>query len=136
MSELIEYLKTTYDYILLDCPPVGIVTDGMQPMLIADYPIYVFKANHSKRMFVQNIDRLINENGIKKLAIVLNAVESQYSGYSYGKGSSGSGYGYGYGYAYGYGYGYYDEDHLMPVKKKFFLDRVSDFIMKIISHKS
>jgi capsular exopolysaccharide synthesis family protein len=136
MTELIEYLKQTYDYILLDCPPVGIVTDGMQPMLIADYPLYIFKASHSKRMFVQNIDRLINESGIKKLAIVLNAVESQYSGYSYGKGAYSSGYGYGYGYAYGYGYGYYDEDHLMPQKKKFFLDKVSDFIMKYIFRQS
>jgi tyrosine-protein kinase Etk/Wzc len=140
MRELIEYLKTVYDYILIDCPPVGIVTDGMQPMLIADYPIYVFKASHSKRAFIQNVDRLINESGIKKLAIVLNAVESQYSGYSYGKGSYGSkygyGYGYGYGYAYGYGYGYYDEDHLMPVKKKFILDRFTDFIMKKIFRQS
>ena len=87
-------------------------------------------------MFVQNIDRLINDSGIKKLSIVLNAVESQYSGYSYGKGAYNSGYGYGYGYAYGYGYGYYDEDHLMPKKKKFFLDRVSDFIMKYIFRQS
>jgi capsular exopolysaccharide synthesis family protein len=136
MPELIEQLKQTYDYILLDCPPVGIVTDGMQPMLIADYPLYVFKASHSKRMFVQNIDRLMNESGIKKLAIVLNAVEAQYSGYSYGKGAYSSGYGYGYGYAYGYGYGYYDEDHLMPQKKKFFLDKVSDFVMKYIFRQS
>jgi tyrosine-protein kinase Etk/Wzc len=140
MPDLLEYLKTKYDYILIDNPPIGIVTDGMRSMLLADYPIYVFKANHSKRIFVQNVDRLIAESNIKRLAIILNAVESQYSGYSYGKGSYGStygyGYGYGYGYAYGYGYGYYDEDHLMPVKKKFFLDRISDFILKKIFRRS
>jgi Mrp family chromosome partitioning ATPase len=137
MPDLVNYLKTKYDYILIDNPPIGLVTDGMRSMLLADYPIYVFKANHSKRIFVQNVDRLRTESNLKKLAVVLNAVESQYSGYSYGKGSSyGPGYGYGYGYAYGYGYGYYDEDHLMPVKKKFFLDRISDFILKKIFRKS
>lgn len=137
MPDLVDYLKTKYDYILIDNPPIGIVTDGMKSLLLADYPIYIFKANHSKRVFVQNVDRLISDSRLKKLAIVLNSVEPQYSGYSYGKSAGyGAGYGYGYGYAYGYGYGYYDEDHLMPVKKKFFLDRFSDFIMKKIFRKS
>lgn len=137
MEEMLEYLKANYDYVIIDNPPIGLVTDGMRNMLLADYPIYVFKANLSKRIFVQNVDRLMKETGIKNLAIVLNAVEPQYSGYNYGRGYSygpgyGSGYGYGYGYAYGYGYGYYDDDHLHPQKKKFILDRISDFIWKKI----
>ena len=133
MPELIDYLKTKYEFILIDNPPIGIVTDGMRSLLLADYPIYIFKANHSKRNFVQNIDRLVTESNLKNLSIILNAVESQYSGYyansksSYGPGYN-YGYGYGYGYAYGYGYGYYDGDHLKPLKKKFFLDRLSDII--------
>ena len=140
MLDMVDYLKTKYDVIVIDNPPIGIVTDGMRSMQLADYPIYIFKANHSKRIFVQNVDRLKEESNLKRLSIILNAVDSQYSGYSYGKRSSygksyGYGYGYGYGYAYGYGYGYYDEDHLMPVKKKFFLDRVSDFIFKYIFRK-
>ena len=140
MIDMVDYLKTKYDVIVIDNPPIGIVTDGMRSMQLADYPIYIFKANHSKRIFVQNVDRLIAESNLKKLAIILNAVDQQHSGYSYGKGSSygksyGYGYGYGYGYAYGYGYGYYDEDHLMPVKKKFILDRISDFIFKYIFKK-
>lgn len=141
MEQMLDYLKSNYDYVLIDNPPIGLVTDGMRNMLLADYPIYVFKANHSKRIFVQNVDRLIKESGLKKLAIVLNAVEPQYSGYNYGKGLSygpgyGSGYGYGYGYAYGYGYGYYDDDHLHPQKKKFWLDRISDFVLKKILRRS
>lgn len=135
MEQMLDYLKSNYDYVLIDNPPIGLVTDGMRNMLLADYPIYVFKANLSKRIFVQNVDRLINESGIKNLAIVLNAVEPQYSGYNYGRGYSygpGYGSGYGYGYAYGYGYGYYDDDHLHPQRKKFILDRISDFIWKKI----
>ena len=56
MDEMMEYLKTRYDYVIADNPPVGIVTDGMKSILMSDYPIYVLKANYSKRVFIQNIN--------------------------------------------------------------------------------
>jgi capsular exopolysaccharide synthesis family protein len=127
MTELLDYLKTKYDYILIDNAPIGIVTDGMRSLLLADYPIYVFKPNYSKRMFVQNVNRLIMESNVKKLSVVLNSVEAQYSSYAYGKG-----YSYGKSYGYGYGYGYYDKDLQNPVREKFFLKKSSDFIMRKI----
>lgn len=114
MDQMLDYLKTKYDYVIVDNPPVGIVTDGMKSTLMADYPIYLFKANYSKRMFIQNVNRLITESKIRNLAVVLNAVDKEYSSYGYDKGYS---YGYYYG-GYSAGYGYYDEDHV-KVKKSF-----------------
>jgi tyrosine-protein kinase Etk/Wzc len=108
MDEMMEYLKSKYDYIIVDNPPVGIVTDGMKSILMSDYPIYIFKANYSKRMFIQNVNRMISENHVKKLSIVLNSVDKEYSSYGYDKGYS---YGYYYGGGYGAGYGYYDDQH-------------------------
>jgi hypothetical protein len=69
---------------------------------LAEYPIYIFKANYSKRVFIQNVNRLVSESNISKLSIVLNAVDREYSSYGYDKG-------YAYGYYGGYGYGYYEE---------------------------
>lgn len=112
MNEMIDYLKTKYDYVIIDNPPVGIVTDGMKSVLMADYPIYIFKANYSKRMFIQNVNRLVAESSISRLSIVLNAVDREYSSYGYDKG-------YAYGYYGGYGYGYYDEPEVKPGKKTF-----------------
>ncbi|NND94997.1 MAG: polysaccharide biosynthesis tyrosine autokinase, partial [Flavobacteriales bacterium] len=111
MDEIILEAKEKYDMVVIDNPPVGLVTDGIASIKIADYPIYIFRADYSKKHFVQNVDRLINENGIKKLAVVLNNVDIERNKYgSY----YGYGYGYGYGYAYGGGYGYnsgyYDQD--------------------------
>lgn len=103
MDQMIDYLKSKYDYVIIDNPPVGIVTDGMKSVLMADYPIYLLKANFSKRIFIQNINRLISESNIRRLSIVLNAVDQEYSSYGYDKG-------YAYGYYGGYGYGYYDEE--------------------------
>jgi capsular exopolysaccharide synthesis family protein len=112
MDEMMEYLKTRYDYVIADNPPVGIVTDGMKSILMSDYPIYVLKANYSKRVFIQNINRMISENHVGKLSVVLNAVDKEYSSYGYDKGFS---YGYYYG-GYGAGHGYYDDQHAMERK--------------------
>ncbi|MEZ5173528.1 MAG: hypothetical protein R2850_08475 [Bacteroidia bacterium] len=35
--------KQTYDVIVIDNPPVGIVTDGIRVIKLADYPVYVFR---------------------------------------------------------------------------------------------
>ncbi len=119
MNELIESLKTQYDFIVLDTPPVGLVTDGVALIQRADYPIYIFRSEYSKRNFVQNLDRLHNENGIKHVSVVLNGVDIDRKTYGYNYS-----YGYGYGYGYGQGYGYY-EDRVVHQKKKSFFSKLS-----------
>jgi tyrosine-protein kinase Etk/Wzc len=105
MVEILDQLKERYDVVVADNPPIGLVTDGIRIIKIADFPIYVFRENYSKRNFVQNVRKLISDNNITNLNIVLNAVDIKKSGYGY----SGV-YDYDYGYGYGYGFGYYDED--------------------------
>lgn len=101
IDNILEELRKEYDVVIVDNPPIGLVTDGISLIQKADYPIYIFRANYSKRNFVQNVDRLLNENKIKKLSVILNSVEQT---------NGSTGYGYGYGYGYGGGYNYYDED--------------------------
>ena len=56
-DETIEELKKTYDLIVIDNPPVGLVTDGIPVLSKADFPIYVFKANFSRKtLFKMLID--------------------------------------------------------------------------------
>jgi len=108
MNSILEELKLSYDVILIDNPPVGLVTDGIAMIQRADYPIYIFRADYSKKAFVQNVDRLINENKITRMSTILNGVDIERNKYGY---NYGYGYGYGYGYTqgYGYGYGYYED---------------------------
>jgi tyrosine-protein kinase Etk/Wzc len=102
MTSLLEELKARYDFVILDTPPVGLVTDAVSLLIQADYPLYIFRADYSKKQFVQVADKLINENKIG-LSVILNGVDLDRSKYSYK-------YSYGYGYGYGYGAGgYYDE---------------------------
>ncbi len=98
MEKILQKLLNDYDYIIIDNPPVGLVSDAIPILQKAHIPIYVFRANYSKLNFVQIYDRLKNENKISKLSVILNDVEIKKNTYGYN-------YGYGYGYGYGYIYG-------------------------------
>ena len=108
-----------YDIIIIDTPPIGIVSDAIFSFKRADLPIYVTRANYSKRNFINNINYIAEQKSIKNISIVLNAVEIMTSKYGYGyKGYGYSQYGYGYGYGYGFGYGYYSYGAEKEKKKK------------------
>lgn len=85
-SQLLAELQKHYDYIIMDTPPVGIVTDGIMAMKHADISVYIFRANYSKRDFIDNLNRIIRINKFENITSILNAVPS----------SSETAYGYGY----------------------------------------
>ncbi|MDM5270970.1 polysaccharide biosynthesis tyrosine autokinase [Sulfurovum sp. zt1-1] len=95
MEKVLEKLKEVYDVIILDTPPIGLVTDARTLMTYADISLYIFRANLSKKDYIHNLEKITELNEIPGLGLVLNDVKS-------GTGS--------YGYGYGYGYGYYEED--------------------------
>jgi tyrosine-protein kinase Etk/Wzc len=101
MQDLLDDLKTTYDYILIDTPPIGLVTDGTTMLMNADVALYVIRADYSKRVFVRNPDQLAEDHNIRNLYIVFNSVSTANKRYG------------GYGYKV-YGQGYYSEDHIPP----------------------
>jgi capsular exopolysaccharide synthesis family protein len=111
MEETLRKLKEMYDYVIVDNPPIGVVTDGMKSIQMADYPIYVFKSGYSKRYFIENLERLVHESQITNISYVLNNVDLGFAGYgglSYTRSK--------HGYGYGYGFGYYDEESTRKTK--------------------
>lgn len=116
MESMLEYLKTHYDYIIIDNPPVGLVTDGMKGLLLAEYPVYIFKANYSSRNFINNVNRLVSENNLKNMSIVLNCVDPEFSSFGYGQG---------YGLYSKYGSDYYDEPKMVSPKSNGILSALS-----------
>lgn len=81
---LIGALRKKYDYIVIDTPPVGLVTDGIMAMKRADLSIYVVRANYSKKEFLQNLERIVSINKLSNVAVVLNALPSTGKTYGYG----------------------------------------------------
>lgn len=111
MDILLEDLKKLYDIIIIDTPPVGVVSDGIPVIKKADFPLYILRANYSRKMFINNINKLMDDSKVAKLSLILNGVDLSRLKYGYGYNYS---YGYGYGYGYTYGYGYYEEDQKDP----------------------
>ncbi|MFZ1806973.1 MAG: polysaccharide biosynthesis tyrosine autokinase [Cyclobacteriaceae bacterium] len=83
-NQLLNDLKTKYDFIVMDTPPVGLVTDGVMVMKRSDVSIYVFRANYSKREFINNLSRVIKINKLNNVAVVVNALPSDGKAYGYG----------------------------------------------------
>ena len=102
----VNLLKEHYDYILLDTPPVGLVSDTLTIGRVADMSLFVCRADYSPRANFDLINSLSNEEKLPKVNLVLNAVDMKKRkyGYYYGYGKYGK-----YGkYSYGSGrYGHY-----------------------------
>lgn len=88
MTELIMLLKNSYDYVIIDTPPFGLVTDGVLVMKSADLSLVATRVNYTKKEFVKNFDRQVKEKNIKYAGIILNDVPigrgSMYDGYGKG----------------------------------------------------
>ncbi len=93
LKNMLEELKKVYDYIIIDTPPVGLVTDALILMNFSDITFTVVRANYTRKEFIKNLDRLAKEHSHNHIGMILNGVEI------------GDKYGYGYGVSYGYGYG-------------------------------
>lgn len=108
MMEMIEQLKTQYDYILLDCPPVDIVADTAVLASVANRTIFVVRVGLLDRSMLPELQNLYKEGRFNNMALILNCVPVTSGRYGYRYGYKYGHYGYGYGYGYGrYGYGHY-----------------------------
>lgn len=94
---MLDQLKSEYDYVFLDCPPIDIVADANIITDYVDLTVFVLRSGRLPKQILANIDELYKSGKYNHMALMLNFVDMQYNKYGYGK----SGYGYGYGYGYG-----------------------------------
>ncbi|TQI70439.1 capsular exopolysaccharide synthesis family protein [Gramella sp. Hel_I_59] len=99
LEHLIEESKSTYDYIIVDTAPAMIVTDTLLISQLADYTLYVTRADYTEKALLDFPKDLKKQGKLNGLAVILNDID--YSKFSYGAQ---------YGYSYGYGYGYGEEN--------------------------
>lgn len=97
MEKLITDMKERYDYIILDTPPAGLVTDAQIIGKYADASIYIVRNGYTFRDQIRLLDSYYQGKRFPHLGIVLNDIKA------------GEAYRYGYG-GYGYGDGYYAQD--------------------------
>lgn len=114
VKEVFENLKLSYDYIIADTAPVGIVADTLLISHLADATLFVVRADYLDKRALKIIDSMNKDKRFVNLALILNGqdfAKSRNYGYGYG-------YGMGYHYQYGYNaYMYLDEEKTFSFKK-------------------
>lgn len=92
LDQGIEYLKTKYDYIILDTPPVGLVSDTFELARLCDVTFFVVRSEYSTRGDFEQINRIQAEGKLPKVNLVLNGVDltKKKYGFYYGYGKYGS----------------------------------------------
>ena len=83
MTNLIETLRETFDYIILDTPPVQAVTDSQILSTKADGTILVVRAERTKKEAVKNAVNLLKKVNANIIGTVLNGLSSDRNKYYY-----------------------------------------------------
>ena len=103
-KELIDELRPQFDYIIIDAPPIGIITDAQLLEPHADVCLYLVRHKFTLKNQLHIVDDLFRTKKMKKIGIVINDIVLSDS----------------YAYGYGYGYGSYGEE----IAKKGFWKRI------------
>jgi Mrp family chromosome partitioning ATPase len=106
LDELIDELKLEYDYIIIDSPPIGLVSDARLLNKFANLTLYIVRHKYTPKSYLKFIDQVYANAEITNLNLVFNGLKPRGV---FGTGS-GKGFGAGYGYGSGYGYGYVSEN--------------------------
>lgn len=92
IDQLMREARERFDYIIIDAPPIGVVTDGQLLSVYCDVVLYVIRANYTLLKLTRLPEEIRRDDKMKNMAIVLNDVNENAGGY------------------YGYNYGYYHAD--------------------------
>lgn len=98
---MIDSMRSIYDYIIIDCPPLGLVIDAAIIAKYSDGSILVVESGETKYRLAQDVKAKLERSGVPILGVVLNKVEikknkgyySKYYGKRYGNGGYGEYYG-------------------------------------------
>jgi len=90
-KEIIKMLYEKYDYIVLDCSPVGLVSDAHFLARLVDVVLFVVRNEKTNKNFMKFTVRELTDDGIDNMAIVYNDVNTKGGYYGsrryYGKSS-------------------------------------------------
>ena len=92
LGDIVMNLRTQYDYIFIDCPPIDIVADTQIIEKYSDRTIFIIRAGLLERSMLGELGVFYNNKRFKNLSLILNGTLSSAGRYSY---------------KYGYKYGYY-----------------------------
>ena len=82
-TRFMEIARSRYDYIILDCPPISLVADGIIAGRHADVNLFVIRFQYSSKEQLKFINEQDAKKTLPNLAIVLNDAAKENLGVSY-----------------------------------------------------
>ena len=95
VRRVMDALSREFDYVVVDTPPCGMVSDTALLSRYATCVLYVVKMDYANKSQILDSVTGLYQRDVPLTGCVINGAAARSSRY-----------GYGYGYAYGYGYGY------------------------------
>ncbi len=83
-EQLLDQVRKNFDYIIIDTPPIGILSDGLELMDKCDINIFVVRENYTLKKHLRDLNNIYAQRKMHNLALLYNAVnysKSEYGGY-------------------------------------------------------
>lgn len=104
LRKLFDYARVNYDYVIVDTPPMGIISDALMLMKYSDANIFIINAKYNPNEGLRYALDFMENNKVKSFSFVLNNVRPRFSRYYYKR------------YKYSYGYGYHSDTNELSDK--------------------
>ncbi len=77
LKGIIDKLRESYDYIIIDAPPIGSLTDAILLMKLADISLVVFRSEFSEKEFLPSLEEMVDSYKLQNVGIILNSVKEK-----------------------------------------------------------
>jgi len=83
-AQVLGRMRGEFDYVIIDSPPVGLVSDPMVLATQGDGALLVLDSQHTRRNSLRQAVRALESVGAKVLGTVMNNAKAEMGGYYYG----------------------------------------------------
>ncbi|MCB4798995.1 GumC family protein [Neotamlana laminarinivorans] len=90
VEQLFAQLKSQFDYIIIDTPPVGKVADAFALAKHTDAAIFVLRQNYTKKTDLKLVNEIVETNKINNLMLVINDIKNEKNDFYGGYGNTGN----------------------------------------------
>ncbi|WP_186756312.1 GumC family protein [Echinicola salinicaeni] len=96
LEDLVNELEQDFDVIIMDTPPLALVSETMDLLRFSDVNLYIVRQDYTHKKYLLMINDLYANDQIRNFYCVFNGLKAGGDVYDFG------GYNYGYGYNYSY----------------------------------
>ena len=83
LDDIVDLLKRTYDYVIIDTAPVGLVTDTLQVGRVSNLTVYVCRADYTPKENFELVNTLSAEKKLPNICVVVNGIDLSKKKYGY-----------------------------------------------------